>query len=338
MSILKLSDIEFLSEDRGKFRSFFFSPVIEAKKRQSTSGQFKKEKVSERAVRVSFIDGPLRDHTDIVLLRNKTGLSLAFGTVKSRRDIELLAYKLRFYEIYPVFVTKSKMFSILETEYDNYILREYRAGKKQLQSYFKDHSDLDYILQRLDQDKKMGLKPYRATFSLKTNKTDEFEIHHHGILLVENPTKHIEFFNELLDEISETSKHIFTQASKAIFTSPTESNLSSKKKVLIEFDKEIDTQNYFDKIVASLAPPPQGIRMERPIVVIMDKREDWMITAYIVYQGEGAEGWINFGHYSLTITNNYATVTTLKGDSYRAVQIYSAIDEGENIKEATVIG
>jgi hypothetical protein len=327
--------LSYLQKERGKFQYYFFSPVFKKENNigSTVNGEF--EKVTENVSRLIYKQNGEEMGVDILLFNQTDSFFIAFGTLKNRKEIESIGAQLRFLGLYPFVVSKEKMFEILENEYLDYVLREYRSGGTRLQSYFKDHTDNDVILTRLEQDKKLSLKPYRATFALKSKKKQTIEIFHDGFIITENPSLHLNFINDLIKVFFNVNVELFNFAERAVFKSKTDKSLPSLKKILFIFSNSVTSLDLFYKIQTSLTYKRE--ESEKATITIMNQISDWHISSKIVYRNFLKEDTDSIGVYYLTVTGRRVFLSTLKGDPYRSIQIYSAIDEVGTLSEMKVI-
>lgn len=94
--------------------------------------------------------------------------------------------------------SKGNMYELLLKKHDKVDLWEYRAKKSSEQSYFKDETNRKTDLyDRIKQDSKMGLKPYLATFKMKSYpKESSFTINGNGFAICS-----AEFFPRIANEM-----------------------------------------------------------------------------------------------------------------------------------------
>lgn len=332
VNLRQLGDLE---KDRGRFQYYFFSPIFEKDKNYSAALGEERVSISEKVSRIRYKQEDGKGTLDLLLFYQSDSFSIAFGTLTNRREIDTMGARLRSFGLYPFVVSKDKMFKILEGEYDKHVLREYRSGATQLQSYFKDHTGKEIILTRLEQDKKMGLKPYRATFALKNKKKQTVEIFHDGFMLTENPTFHLDLINELINVFVGANVELFNLAEEAVLTSKTNERLSSLRKILFTYANSESALTTFNKIETTLTYKKE--ETEKAVVVIMNQIGDWHISSKIVIRNFMKEDTRSIGVYFLTISGKRALLSTLRGDPYRAVQIYSAVDEAGILSEMKVV-
>jgi len=100
--------------------------------------------------------------------------------------------------VVPLQFSKKNMHNLISKKHEHIALREYRAKKSAEQSYFKDETDKKTDLyNRIEQDIKMGLKPYMATFKVgKLSKEADFTINGNGFALC-----NAEFFSKIADDM-----------------------------------------------------------------------------------------------------------------------------------------
>lgn len=324
-----------LEKDRGRFQYYFFSPIFEKGKKDFTNEMEERETIDENLSKIRFIQEDGKGIFDFLLLHLHPTFSVVLGTLTNRSEIDIMGARLRSIGLYPFVVSKDKMFKILEGEYEEHVLREYRAGATQLQSYFKDHTDNEIISTRLEQDKKLGLKPYRATFALKAQKKQTVEIFHDGFILTENPAFHLDFINSLIEEFVTMKVDIFNLAEKAVFTLKSNEGLSSIRKMLFTYVDSESALTKFNKIETTLTYKKE--ESEKAIVVIMNQIGDWHISSKIVIRNFSRNDIQSIGVYIFTISGKRAVLSTLRGDPYRAIQIYSAVDEAGDLSEVKVV-
>ncbi len=100
--------------------------------------------------------------------------------------------------VVPLQFSKTNMYDLISKKRDDVSIWEYRAKKSSEQSYFKDETNKKIDLyNRIDQDYKMGLKPYLATFRVESHPKDSsFKIHGDGFAQCI-----AEFFPEIADKM-----------------------------------------------------------------------------------------------------------------------------------------
>ncbi len=121
--------------------------------------------------------------SDILFTRLEREYGILYGVLRRAKseDMKLVKKFVSEMDIDPIETSSTSLYHFLKgpKNYSGYFLREYRAGAKLLQSYFKDHTQVEshrLILKRLNRDWKDDLKPYWATLkSRRTNTTIQVE-------------------------------------------------------------------------------------------------------------------------------------------------------------------
>jgi hypothetical protein len=116
--------------------------------------------------------------SDILFTRLEGEYGILYGVLRRTKpeDMKLVKKFVSEMDINPIETSSTSLYHFLKESknYSGYVLREYRAGARLLQSYFKDHTQVEshrLIIKRLNRDWKDGLKPYWATLKSKRTNT-----------------------------------------------------------------------------------------------------------------------------------------------------------------------
>ena len=224
--MIDLTYTEYLREQRGGFHTYFFWPVYRNRKDHYPNVKF--ERLEGRAYKLQIDDaftlgrnianfGP-----DLIYQELSDDFGVAFGTYlrKGPRDIANSISVLETLGLIPIRFEKAILFEFLRnpSNYSEYRLREYRGKAPRLQSYFKDdrwnyERGENAILTRLEEDARMGLKPYQATFKKQTGE-GSVKVFESGALLTDKPQDNIEFVTSIMEKVISEGKGTVALAKK----------------------------------------------------------------------------------------------------------------------------
>ncbi|MHB8559749.1 MAG: hypothetical protein ACYDAP_01080 [Thermoplasmataceae archaeon] len=224
--MIDLTYLEHLREQRGGFHTYFFWPVY--RKRKDLYQDMKFERLEGKTYKVLTDDvltlggnktnfGP-----DLIYQELSDDFGVAFGTYlrKGPRDIANSISVLETLCLIPIRFEKAILFEFLKnpSNYSEYRLKEYRGKAPRLQSYFKDdrwnyEKGKNAILTRLEEDARMGLKPYQATFK-KQSEEGSVKVFESGALLTDKPENNIEFVTDIIEKVVSEGKGTVALAKK----------------------------------------------------------------------------------------------------------------------------
>ena len=209
-----------LNPFRGDFPFYFFRPVYIPEGFTNFKNSF--PELETGLDNVLHIEKAETEGSDLILLKLTEYFALSTGTLekKSNKYLTGLMALLRVYNAVPVSIPRTLMFSAATVPFEDFMIKEYRAGAEKIQSYFKDHfspneeeRDIDI---RLEQDKKLGLLPYRSTFAQpqKGFKSKPVEVFENGLFLTAYPEENFEFIRPFLNKIIKGTEKRFRETSK----------------------------------------------------------------------------------------------------------------------------
>jgi hypothetical protein len=238
-----------LDQNRGDFSFYYVRPVYFQNGFGSIQESFP-ELATEIPETLHFgADNKVNStKSDFVVAKLSKNYGIAAGTLekKAQKFYNIATERMKNFGIVPVYIPKLTLFDIAMNPFDDYMLKEFRAGAEQQQSYFKDHrmpgNNYRRIESRLEQDRKMGLLPYRTAFAIpkKGFKTKTVEVFSNGLFVTNYLEENIIFISEFLKRVVNETKARFEESAKVKV-----GQNEWSKQYLVQADLEIDIDPYF---------------------------------------------------------------------------------------------
>lgn len=197
--------LRILENNRGGFNTYFIWPVrilgdLQSLKLKDTQLQRILIDVTPESLRIPH--NPLGP--DFVVQRVDEEYGIALGTFNKghAHDIENSKNILKYFNLEPIRLQEAFIYQFVNQQKHSkeYDIREYRAGARRLQSYFKDQNnpsiEKKHIFKRLKQDWNMGLKPYEVRIT-DTLEDVTVQINNSGLITSENIEKEINLLNAI---------------------------------------------------------------------------------------------------------------------------------------------
>ncbi|MHB1492099.1 MAG: hypothetical protein ACYCSG_01355 [Thermoplasmataceae archaeon] len=323
---------------RSGFNKFFIWPVVF--NQEDIPPAVSMERVSSSLIRLSIPDSLMKgldDHyvfgSDVMLECEDSKYCVAFGYFNKRsgRDYKKGEALLKYLGIKPIPLRSESIYSIAlsKNDYNNYVLREYRAGAEKFQSYFKDDH---YVLrerlieERLENDWKEGIRPYQIL--LHRPNSDEISVYGNGLI----------FFSRFEDglEIANKISQIAIRDHKAI--------VEKVKNVKISVIPDIPIQ-IIERAPFYISIDSESIDKEK----LADKLIKYLGTSFTSYGGNKDDGTYHFNLQrelsdgeKISVTSSYAVSIqqrelilnpTTESSLADIIEIYYGIERFFRIKE-----
>jgi hypothetical protein len=241
--------LEQLDQNRGDFSFYYVRPVYFQNGFGSIQESFP-ETGTEIPETLHFeVENRVdRMKSDFVVSKLSKNYGIATGTLekKSLKFYNVASERMKDYGIVPVYIPKLTLFNVAMKPFEDYMLKEFRAGAEQQQSYFKDHrvpgNDYRRIENRLEQDRAMGLLPYRTAFAIpkKGLKTKTVEVFSNGLFITNYLKENINFITEFLERVVIETKARFEESAKVKV-----SQNKWSKQYLVKADLEVGVEPTF---------------------------------------------------------------------------------------------
>jgi len=246
---LLVRSLKRLNQIRGDFSFYYVRPVYFQGGFGSIQDSFP-ELITDTPETLHFeVDKRVSDiKSDFVVAKISKNYGLVAGTLekKTQKFYNIATEQMKTFGIVPVNIPKLTLFDIAMNPFDGYMLKEFRAGAEQQQSYFKDHripgNYYRRIENRLEQDREMGLLPYRTAFAIpkKGYKTKTVEVFSNGLVVTNFLKENFGFISEFLKRVVNETKDRFEESAKVKV-----GQNEWSKQYLVKADLEIAVESKF---------------------------------------------------------------------------------------------
>ena len=229
LNLIEYDSFKKLSQERGSsFNLYFVWPTFSKSINEALS-RLPSEVVGKHSFRIWLNDDNKLTTKDLMLFGIDLLLEIArgdeyavvFGVINksSWRDLIRAQQLLRSLGFNTVPARSDSLFQFLmnQENYTGYLLKEYRSGATKLQSYFKDDNvdeDSRLIYERLENDWKDGLRPYKATLR-KPGSSIKIQIDGRGIITMPIVPEDTEVLNTLIQKMIEDHRIIRKTVNRA---------------------------------------------------------------------------------------------------------------------------
>ncbi len=241
--------LKHLNQNRGDFSHYYVRPVYFQSGFDSVQNSFPELQTDLPEALHLGIEKRLSNlNSDFVIAKITENYGISAGTLekKSQKYYDLTIENMKNYGIVPVSIPKLTLYDIAKSPFEGYMLKEFRAGAEQQQSYFKDQkvpgNNLRHIESRLEQDRIMGLLPYRTAFSISKvgYKSKTVEVFSNGLFVTNYLEENFNFIIQFLQRVVKETKARFEESAKV----RVEQNEWSRQ-YLVKADLELKVEQKF---------------------------------------------------------------------------------------------